>query len=270
MNKHLTFLIAILYPLSTAWCTSLSPKEIMQKNEDARRIEDFETKAKLTTGTEGSSEEKFKDFTLWRKIQADKIHNSTLTRFQTPAEIRNEGILITENASGRNDVLMYLPNFKKIRRVESQQQSGSFMGSVFSYSDIASPHVDDYAYRFLKEEKCPGGQSTGIICYVIECTPINEDIKERTGYSKFHLWVRQDNFMGVQGEYFDLNGSFFKKLEASDIKLIDLKNKKWLAHTLYIKNISTKEYTRLQFSNVKANSGISNSIFTQQNLQKVN
>ena len=279
MNNYFKVGIAALTTLASllgtsvsipAFAVTLSPKEIMQKNDDQRRVNDFEAKAVLTSGTEGATGDKIKEFTLSRKVQSDGVHNSTLTRFHSPAEVRNEGILIVENANGRNDVLMYLPNFKKVRRVESQQQSGSFMGSVFSYSDIATPHVDDYSYKLIKEEKCPSAEAPGVTCSVIECTPMNDDIKERTGYTKSVLWMRQDNFMSVKGEYYNLDGELFKRLEAGETKIIDQKNKKWLSHKLYITNLKTKEYTRLQFSNVKANLGISDSVFTQQNLQKVN
>jgi outer membrane lipoprotein-sorting protein len=250
--------------------TRLSPVEIMTKNEEARRVSEFQTRAKLSTGKTQDSASKIKDFTLWRKVQKNGVHNSTLTRFHAPAEVRNEGILITENPTGKNDVLLYLPNFKKIRRVESQQQSGSFMGSVFSYSDIATPHVADYTYKMLREEKCPSTEASQQDCAVIEALPANEEVKERTGYSKSLIWVRLDNFMGVKAEYSNLQGEFYKRLEATQIKIVDSKNNKWLAHSVYLENLKTKEFTRLEFSDVKVNSGISDSIFTQQNLQKVN
>jgi len=272
MNRTILWAWCLIpaYSLAQAAVPNLSAKDIMTRNEDARRVSEFETRAKLTTGTIGSSSEKTKEFTLWRKVQKDGVHNSTLTRFHSPAEVRNEGILITENASGKNDVLLYLPNFKKIRRVESQQQSGSFMGSVFSYSDIATPHVEDYTYRMLRQERCPSKEAAKMNCAVIECIPANEDIQERTGYSKSVVWIRLDNFMGVKGEYSNLDGKMFKRLEASDIKVVDAKNHKWLAHTVYLENLETKEFTRLQFSKVKVNGGISPAVFTQQNLQKVN
>jgi outer membrane lipoprotein-sorting protein len=76
--------------------------------------------------------------------------------------------------------------------------------------------------------------------------------------------------MGVHAEYYNLDGELFKKLDATEIKMIDTKNKKWLAHSLSIQNLKTKEYTHLQFLKVKANAGIPDSVFTQQNLQKVN
>jgi hypothetical protein len=270
MNKLAILTLSIFTALNVSAATQLSAKEIMTKNEEARRVTEYETRAKLTTGTVGAAGDKVKDFTLWRKVQKDKVHNSTFTRFHSPAEVRNEGILITENASGKNDVLLYLPNFKKVRRVESQQQSGSFMGSVFSYSDIATPHVEDYGYKMIREEKCPAIEAATQTCAVVECTPANEVVKERTGYSKSIVWIRLDNFMGVKGEYFNLQGVMYKKLESSKIKQVDSKNNKWLAHSVYIENLKTKEFTQLEFSNVKVNSGISDAVFTQQNLQKVN
>jgi outer membrane lipoprotein-sorting protein len=271
MNKQifsLVFFAAFLAP-HFSFAGILSAKDIMTKNEDARHVTEFVTDAKITTGTVGAAGDKFKDFTLWRKVQGDGVHNNTLTRFHAPAEVRDEGILIIENGSGKNDVLLYLPAFKKIRRVESQQQSGSFMGSVFSYSDIATPHVADYEYKMLKEEKCPTAEAAAQNCTVIECIPANDDVKDRTGYSKSVIWVRNDNFMGVKADYYDVDGNLFKKMEANQIKIVDAKNQKWLAHSIYLQNIKSNEFTKLEFSNVKVNSGIADSIFTQQNLQKV-
>jgi outer membrane lipoprotein-sorting protein len=269
MNKLFALPLMITVFLLSSAAHAFTAKEIMTKNEENRRVNEFETNAKITTGTVGAAGDKIKDFTLWRKVQSDAVHNSTLTRFHAPAEVRDEGILIIENASGKNDVLLYLPAFKKIRRVESQQQSGSFMGSVFSYSDIATPHVDDYEYKTVKEEKCPTAEAAAQTCTVIDCTPANDDVKDRTGYTKSTVWVRNDNFMIVKAEYANLEGVLFKKMEANQIKIVDDKNKKWLAHSIYLQNLKTNEFTQLEFSKVKVNAGIPDSTFTQQNLQKV-
>ena len=265
LNVWIGALVSFL-PLSSLADQAL---EIMKKNEEVRKVNEFESRAKLTTGNSTDKTEKVKEFTFWRKVQSDRVHNSTLTRFHSPAEVRNEGILILENPDGKNDVLLYLPNFKKTRRVESQQQSGSFMGSVFSYSDIATPHTSDYRYKTLRQEKCPGAEHASVQCHVIEALPANEDVQERTGYSRSVVWIRTDNFMAVKGEYTNVQGEMFKRLEAGQIKMVDPKEKKWLAHFLSIENLKTRDYTRLLFSNVKVNGGIPDAVFTQQNLQKV-
>lgn len=272
MNRSLAlwflFLIAMTKPVSAG----LSAREIMTKNEDVRRIQDVMSTATLSSG-QGEKVEKVKQFTWWRKLTADSTHFNTLTRFHAPAEIRGEGILFLEKSADDNEVLLYLPNFKKIRRVETQSQSGSFMSSEFSYSDISTPHVDDYDYKLVKEESCPQGstesrENKGVRCWVIEARPANEATKTRTGYSRTLQWVRQDNFMGVRAETFDLDEKPWKEMESTEIKQVDASKNKWMAHRVRIFNLKNKKFTVLEFTQVKVNSGIADSIFTQQNLMK--
>lgn len=240
----------------------------MLKNEDARKIDDVQSSATLTTGGGGSAE-KTKQFTWWRKLTSDGTHFDTLTRFHEPAEVRGEGILFLEHEGDNNDVQMYLPAYKKIRRVESQSQSGSFMGSELSYADIATPHVDDYKYELQKEDapcEIDGGKQAQ--CYLVQSVPANDAVKERTGYSKTLQWIRKDNFMGVQGEYYDAAGALWKKTKAANLHEVDAAKHKWMAYDIRVENAKNSKFTTLKFAGVKVNAGIPDSTFTQQNLSR--
>lgn len=244
-----------------------SGKEIMTKNEDARRLSDTTASAVLATGG-GDLTTRVKRFTWWRKLQSDRTRYNTLTRFHAPAEIRGEGILFLEHSNDQNDVLMYLPTFKKIRRIESQQQNSSFMGSEFSYADIATPHVDDYNHKLIRDEACPGETNTKLRCFIVEAEPGSEHVKERTGYSRTVSWVRPDNFMVVKAEYYDIPGALWKRFEAADLREVDQSAHKWMAFQLKIENVKNGHYTKLDFSNVKVNTGVPDSTFTEQNLMR--
>jgi outer membrane lipoprotein-sorting protein len=251
-----------------AHAASLSGKDVMTRNEDARKIDDVNSDATLTVGGGGSAE-KVKQFTWWRKLLSDRVHFNTLTRFHLPAEVRGEGILFLEHDGDNNDVQMYLPAYKKIRRVESQAQSGSFMGSEFSYADIATPHVDDYKYELQKEDapcEIDGGKKSA--CYLVLSTPVSDDVKERTGYSKTLQWIRKDNFIAVQGEFYDADGALWKKMKAGDIHEVDTAKHKWMSYNVHLENAKNGKYTTLQFAAVKVNTGIPDSTFTQQNLSR--
>ncbi len=259
LNVLPVFLGSLLAPAHAA----PDAKAIMQKNEEVRRVSDVNASALLTTGG-GSGPERVKQFTWWRKLRADGVRFNTLTRFHQPAEIRGEGILFLETGPDQNEVLMYLPAYKKIRRVESQQQSSSFMGSEFSYSDIATPHVEDYSYKYLREEACPGAAE--VKCHVIESTPATEAVRERTGYSRATNWIRQDNSMEAQIEFYGLDGALRKRIEASEQKVVDATKGKWMAHKIRVVGAKTQKYTLLQFKSVKVNQGIPDATFTQQRL----
>jgi outer membrane lipoprotein-sorting protein len=258
-------LLALTLPVP-APAAEPSAKEIMTRNEEARKIHDVQSEATITTGGGGSGE-KIKQFTWWRNLTADGLRFNTLTRFHAPAEVRGEGILFLEHEGDQNDVQIYLPAYKKIRRVESQAQSGSFMGSEFSYADIATPHVNDYKHSLLSRAECV--TDTGpASCYVVESLPATDAVKERTGYSKTVQWIRPDNFMAVRGEFYDPQGALFKKMTATDIREVDSTQHKWMAESLRLENAKSGRFTSLKFTAVKVNAGIPESTFSMQNLAR--
>ncbi len=262
-----TTLLALVVSLPGVSFGAPSGRDVMSRNEDTSRTDDITADATLTTGG-GGNPQRVKQFTWWRKLRDDKRHNNTLTRFHAPAEVRNEGILFLEHDSNSNEVLLYLPTFKKIRRVESQQQSGSFMGSDLSYSDVATPHAEDYTQKLLTIEDCPGAEHKAVKCYVVESVPANPAVRERTGYSRTVSWVRSDNFVMVKGEYYGLDGKLSKRVIADQLSQVDPGRHKWLALRVRVDNVANRRFTLLQFANVKVNKGIPDFTFTQQNLSR--
>lgn len=251
----------------SAAIAGMSGKEIMTKHEDVRKVSDVISSAKITTGG-GGKRETVKEFTWWRKLQNDGVRYNTLTRFWVPAEVKNQGILFLERENDKTEVQMYLPAYKKVRRVESQQQSGSFMGSEFSFADIASPHVDDYTYKTKADETCPTDKA--VKCFVLESFPANEDVKNRTGSNSATLWVRQDNFMLEKAIYNDLENQPWKQLEASEFKIVEPKEKKWMALRVKMQGLKSGKFTLMEFKDVKVNTNLGENIFTVQNLSREN
>ena len=261
MNK--LALIPFLFASVVAQASVPSALDVMKKNEAARRVTD--TVADATLETKTGDKNTLKKFTWWRRLNPDAVHYNTLTRFRDPSEVRGEGILFLERNADENEVLMYLPSFKKTRRVESQAQSGSFMGSAFSYSDIATPHVDDYAYKMLREETCPDGSK--VQCWVIEATPSSDAVKERIGATRVVQWIRQDCYMVARSESFD-GDQAFKQMQASETKEVDPMKHTWMSHHLEMKDLKSNRATTLQFAAVKVNQGVAENTFTPQNLTK--
>jgi hypothetical protein len=262
MNSSTMLCLALL--LGAAPAKPGSAKEIMQRSEENRRLKDVTAAATLTTSEEGKAE-RVKTFTYWRKVTDNERFN-TLTRFATPAEIRGEGILLLERDRDTNDVFLYLPNMKKVRRVESQSQTSSFMGSAFSYSDIAAPHVDDYEHKLVKSEPCPGEPAA--TCFVIESKPASDKVEERTGYRKVVQWIHPEHYLPVQGEFYGPEGDLLKRLTAQKIKKVDEAGGKWMAHYVRVEELKGKRVTTLEFAQVKVNTGVGEAIFTQQNLMR--
>lgn len=237
--------------------------EIMKKSEDARQIKNTVANVELLT-TNGSEKDK-KVFKYWRKLAEDGKRFKTFTRFSEPATIKNQAILFLEKANYSSDVFLYLPTFKKVRRVESHSQSSSFMGSAFSYSDIATPLPEDYNNKLIKTESCPNDKAQ---CYLVESTPKTADIKSRTGYVLSKQWIHSEHFLPVQWEFYAEPSKAKKKMTATQVKKVD--GSKSLAHFLEITDLTNNKKTTLEFKSVSTKENIPDNIFTQQNLTKEN
>lgn len=263
MNSNL---VVILWALTAAGPALAGPDaaEIMKKSEEARRLSDVTSDSTLITTTEGKNP-KAKKFTWWRKVTGGTRFN-TLTRFHEPPDIRGEGILFLERERDNNEVLLYLPAMKKVRRVESQSQSSSFMGSAFSYADIAAPHAEDFDHKLLRTEPCPGEAAKS--CYVIESTPNSDSVRERTGYGRLVQWIHPDHYLPIHSEFYAPDGALAKRLSWSKIKEVDPKQKKSMAHWVQISDERRKLTTTLAFDNVRAGTGLKDATFTQQNLMQ--
>jgi uncharacterized protein len=249
---------------SSVFAAALSVSDIMSKNQNVTKLKDMTSEATLTTADQK------KTFHWWRKLNSDGQHFNTLIRFDSPVEVRGEGVLFLEHAGDDNEVLIYLPAYKKIRRVETQQQSGSFMASEFSYSDLSNSNLADYHYKLIKNESCPDSK-VAVSCYVVDAVPASDTVKLRTGYSHKTLWVRSDNFVIVKAEFFNTAGEIAKKMTASDLKTVKKSpnDDKWMALTLSFTNAKTSQVSTIRFSDVAIDTGLNDSIFTQQNLSRV-
>ncbi|MBI5185455.1 MAG: outer membrane lipoprotein-sorting protein [Nitrospinae bacterium] len=79
---------------------------------------------------------------------------------------------------------LYLPSYKKAKRIASVNKSGSFQVSEFSYEDPASFDYRKYTYNFLREEEYEGKPAL-----VVERVPVDR----YSGYSKERRrgWTRR-------------------------------------------------------------------------------
>jgi len=262
----LFYLISLSLTLTSYASTKWTASDVMKKNERARKIAQLKANGKIIIDG-GSRKRMEKTFTWWRKIQKDGIHYNTLTKFHTPLTVKNQAILFLEAEGDKNEILMWLPTFKKSRMIESSQQKGSFMASDFSFSDITALQNEDYSYKELGIEKCPNDiQNKNLNCYKLTATLKNERSSDRLGYSKLLLWVRNDNFMSDRIHYFDESGKIYKELNTT--KIISLSQETYFYQYLHMKNLTNGQFTILEFSEIDSKKKIPENLFFKQRLGK--
>ena len=87
----------------------------------------------------------FRGRTLEVKNDGDK----TLFIFDSPRDVKGTATLTFTHKKGPDDQWLYLPALKRVKRITSDNRSGSFVGSEFAYEDLGSQELEKYTDRFF-------------------------------------------------------------------------------------------------------------------------
>ena len=149
---------------------------------------------------------------------SDDIAYKDLVMFTAPTSVKGLATLTWNymNPDRDQDVWLWLPSLKKIRKVSSGQADDSFMGGDFTVEEITTRQFEDETYSLIKEENFKGYTSIfdGTVyhqdepCYVIECRPT----RKNWYYSKRITYVSKDFGGNILDEIYDANGELFRTL----------------------------------------------------------
>lgn len=237
-------------------------EEIMQKNLLSTKVADSTSNSTFRL-INASGQERVRETNGETKLIAGTTDNRRLVSFLSPSDIRGTTTLLIEHSAADDDMWIYLPAMKKVRRLVASNKKDSFVGTDFSYGDVIGHKIEDWSHKVVREEKVDGRG-----CYVIESVPKRADIADNTGYSKRTSWIDKESYVAIRGEIYDLNGELLKKTSAQDVQKVDAKNSKYQPMRLIAENVQTSHKTIIEFKNFKANVGVGDEVFTARNLEK--
>jgi len=192
-----------------------------------------------------------------RYLEVQNDGDKTLITFQYPRDIKGTGLLTFEHTEQADDQWLYLPALKRVKRIASKNKSGSFVGSEFSYEDIASTKPEKYNYKYIREDT-----HQAIKVWIVERYPKDQN----SGYTKIISWVDQSNFQIVKQEYFDRKGTPLKVSFDNGNTLY--REKFWRPSKITMKNLQTKKKTTLVFSKWEFQQGQKKSLFSKRSLER--
>jgi len=177
--------------------------------------------------------------------------------FTAPADVKNTSFMTWSYDNGKDDDMwIYLPALRKVKRISSDSKSDYFMGSDFTYDDLGDRHPSEDNHKILREETVDGQQ-----CYVVESTPKDPDYM----YSKTVSWIIKDEWIGLRKEFYDEDGELLKTLT---VKEYDKINGYWVILDMEMYNEQKDHTTRMELKNVKIGEGISDNQFTERMMMR--
>ena len=180
-----------------------------------------------------------------------------ITWFMEPKDDRGVAFLKIEHNDKDDEMRMWLPAFKKVRRISSKKKGDSFMGSDMSYEDLSNRELNENEYKRLDDEIV-----NGVECYVLEIIPKKE---VKSSYSKHISWIAKNGLYGVKEESFDKRGILLKKKEYTFNKVQEY----YIIERVFVENVQKQHSTEVTFLNVKVDSGIDDVLFHEKNLKRL-
>lgn len=191
-------------------------------------------------------------------LEVEGDGDRTLFVFDEPRDVKGTAFLVHAHKFDPDDQWLYLPALKRVKRISSSKQSGSFMGSEFAYEDLGAVEVEKYTYQFLRDEPCGDLQ-----CAVLERVPVSAD----SGYSRHLVWYDREELRLQQVHYFDRRNAHVKTMTLENYEKY-LENY-WQSSRIMMVNHLTGKSTDMLWSNLEFKTDLDESSFTQTAIKRV-
>ncbi len=162
----------------------------------------------------------------------------------------DKGIGTLTNGS---EIYLYMPLFKKPKKITNISESNTFNTSDFSLEDTpSSSYSSTYTPEMIKTDKDS---------WVLKLTPKSKD----SSYGYLLVTVNKTHYYPEQIEYFSKSGTKTKTATYNFIK----PGKYWAAKTVTMKDTKKHHSTKIVLSNIKFDQGLKDDLFTAGNLVKL-
>ena len=177
--------------------------------------------------------------------------------FLEPKDDKGVAFLKIEYDNKDDEMRMWLPAFKKIRRISSKKKGDAFMGSDLSYEDMSSRDLQQNDYKRL-DDKIINDKD----CFVLEVSPTKE---AESSYSKHISWIDKSSLLAVKEESFDKRGALKKKKEFSYNKIKEY----YVMERVFVEDIQKNHTTEVIFEKIQVDMGVKANIFQEKNLKRL-
>lgn len=259
IKKSVLLLVSLMLISTRIWAQTPEEKGISIVREADRRdqgFNDFTATMQMILKNKHGQESVREMSTKTLELKEDGDKN--LFVFDNPKDVKGTAFLSFTHKVDDDEQWMYLPALKRVKRISSQNKSGSFMGSEFSYEDMSNPELEKYTYKWIRDEVYDGMK-----CFVVESYPVN---KENSGYTRMLSWIDKSEYRRLKVEFYDRKKSHLKTITISGYN--KYAEKYWRADELNMVNHQNGKSTQIKFSNYTFMTGLVDNDFTKNSLSR--
>jgi outer membrane lipoprotein-sorting protein len=238
--KAFIFSIAVFMAVSVS-VSSQNAAHILKKVDNTiLAVKDKTADATMETTNTNTGKGSIKRAFLMQKGADRKIF-----RYTYPQSDKGIATLIIPDA-----VYLYLPMFKKPKKITNMAQSNTFNKSAFSLSDAS---FLPYSKNFT-----PTLKETTATDYVLELKPLKDDIE----YGKLIIYADKKEYYPNKIVYYNKKNEKEKEAVYSYKKVGNF----WVADVVVMTDFNKNSKSTIKMSNIKINQGLKDSDFTVEKL----
>ena len=182
----------------------------------------------------------------------------SFVEFQKPADVSGTRFLSAEMSPGESQQFIYLPAFKKTKRIVGTQKGKSFMGTDFSYSDLEGRDASQTTWKKLEDAKVQGED-----CFVIEGRPKKLADEE---YGKTVMWIHKKNKIPLRSDFYDRKTeSVLKRLTVTKLAK---KDGQWIIMDSVMETLLKKTQTRMRVLSADLKTIVPDDALTREALER--
>lgn len=205
---------------------------------------------------------------------SDGVSYKDLVMFTEPTSVKGLATLTWNymKPTKDQDVWLWIPSLRKIRKVSAGNGDDSFMGGDVTVEEITTRRFSDETYKLLGEENFKGYTSfyDGKVfhkdepCYVIEATPV----RKPWYYSKRITYVSKNFGGNILDEIYDTNGKLVRTLFRGWI-IVEVNAKDYPAQNrVEAEDLRTGHKTVIGFDEIKFDQGLKEDVFSEKTLMR--
>ena len=237
--------IPVLGSVALADGPPLAPQEILERVDAVQNAPQDQTQEMELLLIDKNGSERTRTLKMWQKGDETRT-----VKFLAPADVRNIGFLTLPD-----DVMyLYLPAFKKVRRLAAHVKNQKFAGTDFTYDDMGTiKYAEDYDARLDEETE---------ESFVLTLTPKEGVAKD---YRRLKMWAQKSSFYPTRIEYYDHADNLWKVMERRKLSKVE---GYWTSLEIEMRDIKTEHRTIMRLAKITFDSGLSDAMFTQRFLQR--
>ena len=182
-------------------------------------------------------------------------HSKYMVRVQSPEDLRGTSVLVIREKK-RDDIFMYAPEIKRVRRVNAHGAANSLFGTDLSYEDIE--HMRG-AWEQQSTQKLEDSMIEDRPVYQLQ---VDTSYRESSAYSRAISFIDKQSCTPLRIELYEHGGKLRKVLTSEPSSLFK-EGDSWVPRQTTIRDVRDNTQTQLHINSIEMGVPLPKRLFSE-------